>query len=221
MMRFSILFFVLISGLEVYGQSDSIERVILMEKLQSREISKVDYSYTLKKWNALIEKEEYPDLPVNETGQLQYSYIAEFKDMSKQKIFNRILEWFSITYGIIPAYLYSNPDDGKIISSNSVKVDIHTSGNYTYILTVTNEKVLIEFANIGYQRVFDGYYSNDTWIPEKNDSYKIDQVFPVILKNPEKWAFFFGLLKTLDERIKSDVDSLNDYVINYDLRYPF
>ncbi|MBN1144502.1 MAG: DUF4468 domain-containing protein [Bacteroidales bacterium] len=220
-MRFSILLLVFISGLEIYGQSDSIERVILLEKQQSREISKVDYSYTLKKWNVAIEKDKYPDLPVNEIGQLQYSYIAEFQGMSKEKIFNRILEWFSITYGIIPAYLYSNLADGKIISSNSIKVNDNTSGNYTYILTIIDEKLLIEFANIGYQIVSGGYYSNNTWIPEKTNSYKIDQVFPVILKDPERWAFYLKLLNTLDKHIKSDIDSLNDYVINYDLRYSF
>lgn len=215
------MFFVLIVGMDIYGQTDSIERVILLEKHQSKEISKVDYSFTLKKWNAAMEKEKYPDLPINEIGHLQYSYMAEFQGMKKERIFNRILEWFSITYGIIPAYLYSNIDDGKIISSNSIKITNNTSGNYTYILTVRDEKLLIDFENIAYRITDGGYYSSDTWIPEKINSYKIDQVFPVILKDIESWAFYLRLLNTLDEHIKSDVDSLNDYIINYDLRYPF
>jgi hypothetical protein len=220
-MRFSILLIFFISGLEIYGQTDSIEKVILLDKLISKDILKTEYSFILKKWNAAIEKDNYPDLPFNESGQIQYSYMTEFQGMSKEKIFNRILEWFSITYGIIPAYLYSNLVDGKVISSNNININDNTSGTFTYILTIFDEKVLMEFTNIGYQITVGGYYSNDTWIPEKINSQKIDQVFPVILKDLEMWAFYLKLLNTLDEHIKSDIESLNDYIINYNSRYSF
>jgi hypothetical protein len=220
-LRFSVLLIFFIIGLDIYGQTDSIEKVRLLDKQHSKEISKVEYSFILKKWNAAIENDKYPDLPFNEIGQIQYSYMTEFQGMSKEKIFNRILEWFSITYGLIPGYLYSNLYDGKIISSNSIKIYDNTSGTYTYILSIIGEKVLMEFTNIGYQITVGGYYSDNTWIPEKTNSYKIDQVFPIILKDPERWAFYLKLLNTLDEHIKSDLDSLNDYILNYDLRYRF
>lgn len=220
-MRITILLIAFITGLDIYGQTDSIEKAIFYDKLKSKEISNIDFSTIGNKWNATIKKENYPELSLNNNGKIQYSFIIEFQDMIKDNLFNRVLEWFSITYGIIPAYLYSNFKDGKIICSSSININDNTSVTYTYIITVKDSKLLMEFTNIGYLVTKAGYNSYDTWIPEKTNYFNIDQVFPIILKDPSEWNYYFNILKTMDKHFNNDINSLNEYILNYDLRYLF
>ena len=44
--------------------------------------------------------------------------------------------------------------------------------------------MLVEFFNINYQEYIPGHNSGDSWVPEKSTSFSINQVFPVILKDP-------------------------------------
>ena len=220
-MRISILLIIFIIGPKIHGQTDSLEKAIFYNKVQTKEISNFEFSIIGKKWNETLKNIPYPDLSVNSEGKLQYSFITDFQDISGEKLFNRILEWLSITYGLIPAYLYSNPEDGKIICSNSVSIDNNTSVTYTSIYTIKDGSVLMEFPNIGYQVTSAGYYSGDTWIPERTNYYPIDQVFPIILRGPEKWTYYFRIVRTLNDRILEDMNSLNDYIVNYDLRYTY
>jgi hypothetical protein len=132
-MRISILLIIFIIGPKIHGQTDSLEKAIFYNKVQTKEISNFEFSIIGKKWNETLKNIPYPDLSVNSEGKLQYSFITDFQDISGEKLFNRILEWLSITYGLIPAYLYSNPEDGKIICSNSVSIDNNTSGTYKLV----------------------------------------------------------------------------------------
>ncbi|MBN2521606.1 MAG: DUF4468 domain-containing protein [Bacteroidales bacterium] len=216
-MRIFILFAALILGIKLHGQSDSIEKAMLHEKFLSHDISLDQYKLIGKKWNEAINKNKYPDLPLNYNGKLQYSYILDYPDINKQMLFSRILEWLSITYGIIPAYLYSNLEDGKIICSNNTYISTGTTGLFTYVFTIKDNKVLMDFINILYQV---GSYEGETWIPDKH-KYNIDQVFPIILKDSSKWDYYFKILNKIDSTFKNDINNLNDYILNYDLRYNF
>jgi hypothetical protein len=221
-MRTIPLLFILMIGSVVHGQTDSLERAILFNKVTSGELKADEYSKIGKKWKELIQNiNGYPELPFGNDGKIQYAYIITFQNITKQKLYNRTLEWLSITWGIVPAYLYSNFEDGKLICSNSIKIDDNTTGNYTYVITIKEEKILMEFTHIGYQVTSGGYYAGDKWIPESVEYNDINQVFPVILKNSYKWKYYLYLLKKIDEQFNNDMNSLYDYIIDYESRYLF
>ncbi len=214
----NIYFLILmIFALNLYGQTDSIEKATFYKLFISKEISQEEFSDIGIKWNKAIKKiQGYPDLPLDQNGEVYYSFLIEFKNKNKEFLFNRSLEWLAIRHTIFPTYLYSNANDGKIIYSNSLKIDTNYSSNFTCIITLKDEKMLVEYFNIEYQGFFEGHYSGDNWVPDKNVNFKINQVFPVILKKPAEWDFNLKLLKGLNDFINADVNSLNDYILNYD-----
>lgn len=216
-MKITSLFIVLLIALKTFGQSDSIERAILFNKLQSKKISATAVASLIEKWEERIKKEKYPDVPINNKGKIQYSFILEFPDIMKEQLCSRILEWLAINYRIIPANLYLNIDDGKIICSNSININDDASAYYTFVISVKNEKILMEFINIVYQISKQSYGNENSNLSE----YKIDQVFPIILKDSYDWKFYFKLLKTIDNHIKNDVKDIIDYIINYEELYRF
>ncbi|MDR3652007.1 MAG: DUF4468 domain-containing protein [Paludibacter sp.] len=221
-MRIIITFVILMIGLNMYAQTDSIENSVLYKKASAMEITGEEFSKTVKNWNVTIKKiNGYPNLPINNNGKVQYSFVRDFPGLSKGELFNRILEWFSITYGIVPAYLYSNLEDGKIICSNSLKIYNNTTSSFTYIISIRDKRILMNIANLGYQETHAGYYSDDTWIPESSNFYGIDQVFPIILKEPSKWNYYLNILATINKQMNNEIYSLTDYLINYDSRYVF
>jgi hypothetical protein len=212
----------IVLGSNLYGQTDSIEKAIIYNKFLSKEISLEAYTKIGAKWNEIKKKIGiYPKLPLNKEGKIQYSFLRNFTNTGKEKLYNRTLEWISIQYGIIPSNLYSNLEDGKIISTNRINISNTTSCIYTHVITIKDGKVLIEYTNIGYQVTIEGYYSGENWIPEKANYYNIDHVFPIILKEIADWKDLFGLIKMMDERFNNDVISLCDYINSYESKYVF
>lgn len=221
-MRTIIIFLFLMIGFNLYGQTDSIETSLLYKKALSKEISGQDFSTKIKKWNETIKGiNGYPEIPINSNGKIQYSFVRNFPNLSKGLLYTRTLEWFSIAYGIVPAYLYSNQEDGRIICSNSLKVSDTTTSSFTYVISIKDNKILMDILNLGYQVTSSGYYSGYTWIPESSYYSGIDEVLPVILKESQKWTFYLILLKTINKQMNDEIDSLNDYIKNYDSRYNF
>lgn len=221
-MKTIVTILILMIGCNMYGQTDSIENSVLYKKALSLEISGQDYSTTIKKWNETIKKMNgYPKLPLNASGKIQYSFVKDFPNLSKGVLYNRILEWFSIAYGIVPANLYANKEDGKIICSTSFQISANTTSSFTYVFTIKDKKILMDIMNLGYNVFRAGYYSGETWIPDKTYYSDIDQVFPIILKEPSKWNFYLDTLMTFDKQFKSESDNLSEYLINYDSRYNF
>ena len=212
----------LIIGSHLYGQTDSIERATLNNRFLTKNLSQDEFTEIVSKWIQTISViKKYPDLPLDQSGQVHYVFLNEFKNMTKEKLFNRTLEWLSIKYGVIPAYLYSNLEDGKIILKNSMNATGTTTCNYTYIITIKNEKILIEFMNIGYQTFYEGHYSNDFWIAEKTVSFDPNKIYPISSKKPSEWTSNLNLLKTTNENFDAEITNLSDYILNYETSYTF
>ena len=127
----------------------------------------------------------------------------------------------SISYGVFPTYLYSNQEDGKIICSINLKVYDNTTSSLTYVISIKDNKILVNIMNLGYQVSTVGHYSGDTWIPDSSYYSGIDQVFPIILKEPLKWNYYFDLMATINKQLNNEMDILSDFLINYDSRYIF
>jgi hypothetical protein len=216
-MKNSLILLILVVGLNLYGQTDSIEKAVLYNKVLSKEINQTDFSKIGVRWNQVMKEiKKYPDLPLDQSGQVHYSFFNNLKDFNKEKLFTRTIEWLSINWGLFPSYLYSNLEDGKIILRNSLNLSSGNTCNYTSVISIKNEKIRIEFLNIGYQTYSEGYYLNDNWIPEKTMNFDINQVYPIILKNPSEWNSKLNLLRTTNELFNTEIASLYNYIKSYD-----
>src|SRR5574344_1301898 len=72
-------------------------------------------SYALKWRETVNGTTKYPELPFDQKGEVYYSFLTDFTGSSAEVLFDRTMEWLAINYGLIPSYLYSNKDNGKII----------------------------------------------------------------------------------------------------------
>jgi len=218
-MRNLLILLLIIVGSNLYGQTDSTEKAAIYNSFMSKTITQEEYSDIGARWNLTIKKiTKYPDLPLDQFGQVHYSFLNKFKNTDKAKLFHRALEYLSINYGIAPANFYSNLEEGKIIFGNSFNVDATITGTYTCIITIKDEKIMTEYINIGCQIVFP---SGDAYIPESTRNFTINQFYPVSLKNAKEWNRNLNLFKVTNEYLKAEVDRLRDYSLNYDSNYNF
>lgn len=216
-MKTILTFLLLFAGTCIYAQSDSAEREALSQKFLKGAISEDDFSKTGQKWNRLLQKYgKYPELSLDQNGQVRYTYTHTFGLTDQERLFRRTLEWIAINYQLLPANLYSSIEDGKIILNNSFPVDGTYSCTYTAIISVKPGKMLVDFFNIGEQGFFPGHYSGDSWVSDQTSNVPINQIFPVVLKDPSAWNRDLELFKTMNERFKGEVDNLWDYLTNYD-----
>lgn len=209
-------------GSGVFAQSDELEKAALSAKFLSGEMLAEEFSKTGKEWYQVLNKfGEYPELPLDQNQKVHYSYTTDFKNISKEILYKRTLEWISINYGIFPVGLYSNPEDGKIILNTSYYLNDTYSGTFTGIITIKNEKMLVEFINVGLQAFYSGHYSGDSWIPDQTINYEIKQIYPVITKERQRWKQNLDMLKATNEQFKNDHANLCSYINSYDSDYQF
>jgi hypothetical protein len=222
MKRLPFLLLLLLGFNIIYAQNDSIEKKVLYNRCTSNQISLDEFSKLGSRWNQTIKNiNGYPSIPFNNEGKIEYSFVEEFNSLDKSTLYNRILEWFSITYGIIPAYMYANASDGKIISTQSFNISNNEKCTYCYVIAIKNEKIKLNVINIDYEVKNGGYYSGDTWIPETSNTTSLDQFFPIILKKPAEWISSFKTLQSIDNHFKDDVNSIRQYILTYNVRYSF
>ncbi|HRZ97652.1 MAG TPA: hypothetical protein P5084_08850 [Paludibacter sp.] len=209
-------------SLSLFAQNDSIEKKNLFDKLARNESYFGEFSKTGNKWNKALETVNgYPVLPFNEEDKIEYVFVEDFKSMDKTQLFTRVLEYLSITYGFIPAYLYSNQNDGKIICTQSIDITTNSKYTFSYIITIKDEKMKIEFINIVFAKKSGGYYSGDVWIPDANTTTPIEEIFPIILKPQTEWNFYLNLIRQLDDHCREEVVNLKAYIVNYQSKYSF
>jgi hypothetical protein len=216
-MKSLLILLLLIFGSNLFAQTDSIEKAIIYNKLVTKEIEQSEFSKIWAEWRQTIKKIIiYPDLPLDKNGQVHYSFLNKFIDFNKEKLFTRTLEWLSINYGLTPSYLYSNLEDGKIILRNSMNLNAAIACTYTAIISIKNEKILVELINIGYQRYYEGQYNDGSWIPERTINFGINQVYPIILKKPSEWNSDLNMFKITNELFNTEIKNLYDYIITYE-----
>jgi hypothetical protein len=221
-MRNFLILLLLFFGSALYGQTDSIEKAVLYNKLLTKEIGQSEFQRIWSGWNLTIKgMTQYPDIPLDQNGQAHYTFRKEFKDFNKEKLFSRTLEWLSINYGLIPSSIYSNLEDGKIIFRNNINLITGHSCAYSSVISIKNEKMQIEFIKISYQIFYEGHYSNNEWIPEKTIDFGINQVYPIILLKPSDWISNLNLLKTTNDFFTTEIQNLYDYITSNDYSNQF
>ncbi len=222
MKKLEITLFLFLLGSILYAQTDSTEKALLYNKVLSGEIAPEEFSKIGVKWMETMKRfGDYPNLPVDSAGQVGYSYVITYAGVPKNTLFNRTLEWLSIHYGLIPSYLYSCMEDGKIIFKNSFPVNDTYTCIYTGVVTVKDEKILFEYQSVGLQYFCSGYYKNDVWVPEKTIMIGLMDIYPVVLKKQSEWSANLLLLKTTNDYFPAEAKSLCNYINEYDQRYKF
>jgi hypothetical protein len=210
------------SCMMLFGQTDSLEKALLYNRMLENEITNIEFSKLGTEWNNTIRRfGNYPELPFNKNGQVHFMYEADYGTVGREYLFNRTLEWLSINYGLIPAWIYSNRDDGKIIFTNNHKVTDIYSFDYTAIISIKDGAMLIEYVNIDYQAFYEGHYKGDFWINDKTNSFEIETLYPVIFKKSSEWYATFTLLKSVKDHFGMEVNNLGEYIFNYDAIYNF
>jgi hypothetical protein len=202
----------LLIGSNLFGQTDSIEKAILYNKLISKAITEAEYLKISSLWSQRIIK--YPDQPIDQNGQVNYNFINTFKGFDKEKLFNRTLEWLSINYGLLPAEMYTNLKEGKIIFRNSLQLIKNYRCAPTSIISIKDEKIRIEFISIMYQVYYEGDYASG--IPEKTLNVNINEVYPIILKKSDEWEFNVILIWETKKLFNTEIKNLCDYILSYD-----
>lgn len=221
-MKNIIILLLLLMATSLYGQTDTIEKAIIYKEVTSRNLKQDEFLRIWVRWNQAVKDfKGYPDVPLDSAGQVHYSLLKEFKGYSKEKLFNRTIEWLSINYGLIPAYIYSNPEDGKIIFRNSLKLKTGYDCIYTSVITIKNDKIMTEYISISYQVYTPGHYNGQEWIPEVTTDIPVNQVFPIVLKKQVEWTSRLKLLQSVNELFNTETENLCSYVLTYDYRYRF
>jgi hypothetical protein len=210
-MKNLIFFLILITGSNLFGQTDSIEKAVLYNKVISKELDVEEFSKTCKQWNIKIKSDKYPEQPMDQNGQVHYNFIYEIKGFDKEYLFNRTLEWLLINYSFLPSNVYSNLKDGKIIYNISLSLFDKYSCISTAVVSIKDAKIRVEFINISYQAYFAGDYANG--IPERTENLK---VYPIILKKYNDWDLNFSLLRESTRVFNKEVQSLTDYIKSYE-----
>lgn len=204
-----------------YAQTDSLERINLDKAQASRKISKIDRNFILKKWEEFIQDNDYPEVFLNDSKKIEYSYYIDFEGQTREKLYNRINEWLAIRYGIMPSYSYGDAVNGKIIYSGFEKVSSNRHITFSCVFTIKDDKILVDFENIAYEVSSGGYYSGDDFIPENTVSVAINDLFPIITKPMGSWRYYFAALRKMDSRFKNDMAGLNEFINSYDQKYSF
>lgn len=215
-MKYIYILFTFLFVVKLNAQTDSIEKAILYQQFLDKKLTAKKFSELGKEWNDAKETVGYyPELPRDPSGLVHFSVLFELNEFSKEFIFNRTLEWLSITYELYPQYLHSNFETGKIIFTNSYNIDNTYSCVYTAIITIKENKLLYEILNIKYEGFHAGYWYNSTWIPDFYETLIIEKMYPIILNTSSKWKQYLDLLKSIKSLFESDKKNLYNYISQY------
>ena len=211
-MKIKLLFLFLFCSAVVFGQTSKLEQEALVKEYeQSKRQEKIadkmqDWSETMARFGT------YPDLPLTPEGDVYYSLQGDFPGVKKAVVFTRTLEWLAIHNELYPSSIYQNPEDGKIIFHYSMPLSNLESLNYTCIITIADSKLLFEVLNISYQQFIPGHYAADKWIYDQTVTKKLNEFYPVTLKEKSDWERTLNIFKLFNDHVTENINSLYDYV---------
>ncbi|HVN58925.1 MAG TPA: hypothetical protein VMT63_11545 [Bacteroidales bacterium] len=210
-MRYALLIALLAVEISVLAQTDSTERAILYNRFINKQIEESDYSKLYSLWNQRFKSDKYPDQPLDQNGEVHYTFICDFKDRDCEFLFNRTMEWLSVNYGLVPANVYSNLRDGKVIFRFNLSLPDDYTCTPTIIISIRDGRIRYEFIGISYQLYYPPDYSSG--VPERTVNFK---PYPLILRKPSEWNQILMLLRETKKLFSTEVQNLTDYIINYD-----
>lgn len=204
------LFFMI--GISAFSQTDSIEKAILHKRAVSNQITQEAFARFASNWNRIITAEKgYPELPFNQSKQVHYVFLSDFENAKKELLFRRTLEYLAVNYGLLPNFMYSSEQDGKIIFTNSFNVPNRSTCNYTGVISVKDNRMMTEFIKIS--------LTVDTEWGQSTSG--IEKTFPIITKRMQEWQPTLILLKKVNNFFESEMAGLSLFLENYESNYNF
>jgi hypothetical protein len=202
----------LLIGIAAFGQTDSLERAIMHDRVVSNQITQEEFARIAANWNRIVTAEKgYPELPFNQSKQVHYVFLSDFENIKKELLFRRTLEYLAVNYGLLPNFMYSNEQDGKIIFTNSFNADNRNTCNYTGVISMKDNKMMTEFIKIS--------LTVDTEWGQSTSG--IEKTFPIITKRMQEWQPTLNLLKKVNEFFESEIAGLSLFLENYESNYTF
>jgi hypothetical protein len=235
--------FLLISVSNTYCQSWEIEEQNINKIIQSGK-TQLEVQELVKDWRTFrSEFGDYPNLPFNEKNEIEYTYIIN-NQLSKEIIFDRVLEWSSINFGSLDAVLhYKNLESGKIILKGRFEIvysydyegfwgnkkqgAISQECKQTYIFTIKNNKLKIQVIDVEVEVVVGGFMGVNSYIPEEKFSFPLSKYYPITNSNKNDrvgnfgWKANLNLLTEISNRIATMTTDLNEYISNYQNDFSF
>jgi hypothetical protein len=184
-------------------------------KYEKGKIDILEYRKMAKVWNEIYNKYGYPEIPYDSTNSnFRYEFIYSFDSISKNIIYNRILENVSMkNYHLADVLDYQDYELGKIIltTTNNGKFSDNNGTityNCKYRFTVIENKVKVEVFKIRYNHSSFG-------------TYPIEQLYPITKMKAGVWKSRFILLIAIDKDIRETVLNILHYIKNYQQDYNF
>lgn len=237
MKRYLIGALIIIFPILVHAQTAELEIAALSKRVKSGELTTSDYTSLASEFNKLLKDYDYPILPFNSNDKVEYVFIDELNEISKQVIYKRILEWAAINYGSLNAVLhYDDFETGKIIVKGNFdvpyvedylgwfgveKVGITSNTCYqTCIFTIKENKVktIIKDIEFNYQT---RNYSSGSYIPDRTIKIDLEEYFPISDNEQIDWRGIISMLNHTDDMLRSYNKRLEDYINDYENDYNF
>jgi hypothetical protein len=235
------LVLILVLSTPSFSQTADLELEFVKKKYERGEISAQDYQSMGKKWQELMnDYGGYPDLDYDTAKEtITYSHIVEIPALPKRVIFDRILEWSSISFGNLNTVLhYQNFENGKIIIKGSAdivssydekriwsnKVDVNltvTTVDMTLIFTVKDNKYKLEIDNLKYGFRYNYLTPGTNYYTEKIDYYSISSLYPITAGDVPDWRRRLSILSETKKRFDRIKAGYNIYIKNYQNDYDF
>lgn len=221
----------------LFGQTKELEEEYIMKQHYQREITDVELTYQVNKWRKLLDDfGGYPDLPFREdTKELDYTMVFSFEGLSKEVIYNRIMEWAAISFGNINQVMhYSDLLTGKIVLKGhfnflyrdddesfwgKLKEDVEAARCYqTWVFTIVEGSLKIETFNVRYEILV--YYASP-YASSRTISKNIEDMYPITRADPIEWKGRLSILQTTSVEFAKIYASLKEYITDYYDDYNF
>lgn len=230
-------FFLLISlmPLLLFSQTAEIETELVKLRYERNEIPIEEYKKMGKEWQRLLDYfGGYPEFPLNDEGnKIEFQYIEKLPGLSKEQIFNRIIEYSAINFGSINEVLhYSSLSTGKLIFKGNFKSYYlkRASGLFAnpdnqiptkFLVSFTVEFTLKDGAykmKITDPLVSDYYFYN---YQESSSTLPITSYYPVTEAPLKEWDARLKKLIEIKNLFTYYSTSLKAYINNINADYDF
>lgn len=215
-MKYIVLLALMLVSASAFSQSEQAEFEALKKSTASNFYEVGSFQDTLLKWQKNLKKfGAYPDLPLNEAGAVHYAYELSFETQSQAELFRHSKEWIALNLALYGDQYYSCEANGKIIYATSFGTGTQYDCNYTAVLTIRDNKILIEFIRLSYENFTPGHYSGENWVGDNTVRRPIESLYPVCRLNSGEWQTVLKLFKSTNDNISQLVNDLSAHLQNY------
>jgi len=231
----TIAFFVLTTtGIPLFSQTPALEQETMMNRYKSKELTQLEFKDLAIAWRDLIDSVGYPEVPYDSiTTKVEYEFVKTLDGIPRDIIVNRVSEWTAISYGITNSILTHQGNTGSRLIFNGsseilfpdlffvwknswkgyVETELQNSGAcyFTMVFTIKDEKLKSQVMNISYE-----YTDN---LSEQSVSRTLNSCFPISNNEQDEWKAIIAIVNETRANLETQMNSLIDYIKDYENDY--